>query len=197
MHRPGTELATSRSRVRRPTTTVTEQPAATSSGLSSLPKIPRLSIVMGAGSGGDAGQLTRSPVRRDCRQRPGPCTTVAALISIFCCSYNKMLLVVAAITFKFYCKFYCTCDRSISSGYSATRCGSLPTCTWLDRVRARTLCVIIEPTDFYGCGHIDCRYIRTCVHVPLRTRRARLDFCAMLRDFCCSFYHPVSRSFTQ
>jgi len=27
----------------------------------SPPKIPRLSIVMGAGSGGDAGQLTRSP----------------------------------------------------------------------------------------------------------------------------------------
>jgi len=26
MHRPGTELATSRSRVRRPTTTLTEQP---------------------------------------------------------------------------------------------------------------------------------------------------------------------------
>jgi len=35
----------------------------------------------------------------------------------FCCRYNKMLLVVAAITFnfyrKFYCKFYCTCDQSI------------------------------------------------------------------------------------
>jgi len=44
-------------------------------------------------------------------------TTVAALINIFV-SYNKMLLVVAAITFKFYrkfyCKFYCTYDRSIS-----------------------------------------------------------------------------------
>jgi len=36
--------------------------AASSSGLSpSPPKIPRLSIVMGAGSGGDAGQMTRSP----------------------------------------------------------------------------------------------------------------------------------------
>jgi len=35
--------------------------AAASSGLSpSPPKIPRLSIVMAAGSGGDAGQLTRS-----------------------------------------------------------------------------------------------------------------------------------------
>jgi len=35
---------------------------AASSGLSpSPPKIPRLSIVMGAGSGGDAGQLTHSP----------------------------------------------------------------------------------------------------------------------------------------
>ena len=33
-----------------------------SSGLSpSPPKIPRLHIVVGAGSGGDAGQLTRSP----------------------------------------------------------------------------------------------------------------------------------------
>jgi len=32
-------------------------------------------------------------------------------------SYNKMLLVVAAITFKFYrkfyCKFYCTCDSPL------------------------------------------------------------------------------------
>jgi len=36
--------------------------AAPSSGLSpSPPKIPRLSIVMGAGSGGDTGQMTRSP----------------------------------------------------------------------------------------------------------------------------------------
>ena len=36
--------------------------ASASSGLSpSPPKIPRLIIVMGAGSGGDAGQLTRSP----------------------------------------------------------------------------------------------------------------------------------------
>jgi len=34
--------------------------AAASFGLSP-PKIPRLSIVMGAGSGGDPGQLTRSP----------------------------------------------------------------------------------------------------------------------------------------
>ena len=35
---------------------------AASSGLSpSPPKIPRLSIVMGAGYGGDAGQPTRSP----------------------------------------------------------------------------------------------------------------------------------------
>ena len=36
--------------------------AAASSGLSpSPPEIPRLSIEMGAGSGGDAGQLTRFP----------------------------------------------------------------------------------------------------------------------------------------
>jgi len=36
--------------------------ATVSSGLSPSPtKIPRLSIVMGAGAGGDAGQLTRSP----------------------------------------------------------------------------------------------------------------------------------------
>ena len=45
-------------------------------------------------------------------------TTVAALIGIFCWSFNKMLLVVAALTFKFYrkfyCKFYCTCDQSIT-----------------------------------------------------------------------------------
>ena len=35
---------------------------AASSGLSpSPPKIPRLNIVLGAGSGGDSGQLTRSP----------------------------------------------------------------------------------------------------------------------------------------
>jgi len=32
MHRPGTELATSRSRVRRPTTTLTEQPVVTGGG---------------------------------------------------------------------------------------------------------------------------------------------------------------------
>ena len=53
--------------------TVTDQPpptaappsfedTAASYGLSpSPPKIPRLSIVMGAGSGGNDGQLTRSP----------------------------------------------------------------------------------------------------------------------------------------
>ena len=71
---------------------------AASSGLSpSPPKIPRMSIVMGAGPGDDAGQLTRHP--------------------------NKVLLVVAAIMFKFYhkfyCKFYCTCDQPLS-------CQSIP-----------------------------------------------------------------------
>ena len=36
----------------------------------------------------------------------------------------------------------------------------------------------------------------TCTHVPLRTNRARLDLCVVLRDFCCNFtqYRAVSRS---
>ena len=57
-------------------------------------------------------------------------TTVAALIGIFCCSFNKMLLVVAALNlgFKFYCKFYCmfyfTCDRSFSDGDVGVYCAA-------------------------------------------------------------------------
>jgi len=68
----------------------------------------KVSIVIGAGSGGDAGQLTRSPGNSSA-SLPYVVTVDSALALAqllqpslaFCCSYNKMLLVVAAITFKF------------------------------------------------------------------------------------------------
>jgi len=67
---------------------------------------------MGAGSGGDAGQLTRSSGSSSA-SLPYVVTVDSALALAqllqpslaFCYSYNKMLLVVAAITFSFIVSF--------------------------------------------------------------------------------------------
>jgi len=71
---------------------------------------------MEAGSGGDAGQLTRSPGSSSASLPY--VVTVDSALALAQLLQPSLAFVVAAIIYKFYrkfyCKFYCTCDQSIT-----------------------------------------------------------------------------------
>jgi len=96
-----------------------------------------------------------------------------------------MLLVVAAKTFKlyrkFYCKLYCTCDRSIKVGACVLMQGALTSrADWMRRHRLRTLRNICLPGSHQSATYT---VESTERHLPLAigwTRCQRYDISEQL-----------------